>query len=80
MGRPNCRTDLVVVLQGSAFNVHDNVHDITNKDTQCWVKVGNFDGINWVWQEYANNWARYYLGNMANRNDAHVRTHNPGCG
>ncbi|SDD25916.1 hypothetical protein [Actinokineospora iranica] len=73
------------MINGSSYvvsnqNLHDNAHDITNKDTQCWVSVGNIDQYgNWVWQHYANDWSRRFLGALANKNDAHVRDHNPNC-
>ena len=53
--------------------VQDNALEVTNRDTQCWVRVGNLvDGF-WTWREFPNNNARYNLGVVNNRNDRHER-------
>jgi len=55
--------------------VQDNALQITNRDTQCSVRVGNRSpstGL-WTWRYFPNNNARYYLGDINNRNDRHER-------
>ncbi|MET8977475.1 hypothetical protein ABZX85_17830 [Streptomyces sp. NPDC004539] len=53
--------------------LQDNALQVTNRDTQCRVRVGDLSGGLWTWREFPNNNARYQLGDINNRNDRHER-------
>ncbi|AWK12513.1 hypothetical protein SSP531S_09750 [Streptomyces spongiicola] len=53
--------------------VQDNALQVTNRDTRCRIRVGNYSGGLWTWREFPNDNARYHLGDINNRNDRHER-------
>jgi hypothetical protein len=53
--------------------VQDNALESTNKDTECWIHVGDLANGLWVRKLVENNWSRTYLGAVNNRNDRHDR-------
>ncbi|MEV4143560.1 hypothetical protein AB0J40_07815 [Amycolatopsis sp. NPDC049691] len=53
--------------------VQDNALNVTNRDTSCSVRVGDFSGGFWTWRSFPNNNAEYNLGVINNRNDRHER-------
>ena len=62
---------------GQATNVsmQDDAVDITNRDTDCGVRVGDRSpstGI-WTWRNFPNDNLRHELGDLRNRNDRHER-------
>jgi hypothetical protein len=59
----------------SNIDVQDDAVGITNRDTDCWVRIGNHLGNgNWHWQAVPNDHVRDDLIDAVwNRNDRHER-------
>jgi hypothetical protein len=57
----------------SGLRVQDNALDVTNRDTQCNIRVGNLANGVWTWEYFPNNGVRYFLRSVNNRNDRHER-------
>ncbi|MGW0433362.1 hypothetical protein ACWDV4_12600 [Micromonospora sp. NPDC003197] len=63
----------------SSLPVQDNARDVTNRDTDCQVRVGNLGNGLWTWVYIPNDGKRYFLSLVNNRNDRHERVGAPGC-
>jgi hypothetical protein len=57
----------------SSERVQDNALHVTNRDTQCRIRVGDYSGGLWTWRYFPNDNGRYHLGEINNRNDRHER-------
>ena len=58
----------------TSVRVQDDAVDVTNKDTECRVRVGNYLGNgNWSWDYIPNDYLRKDLVNAHNKNDYHDR-------
>lgn len=62
---------------GAATNVgvQDDAVDVTNRDTQCNVRVGDRSAATgvWTWRYFPNDQLRHELGAIRNANDRHER-------
>jgi hypothetical protein len=61
--------------QASNVRMQDDAVEVTNRDTQCQVRVGNRSpstGL-WTWRYFPNDHLRRDLGVIRNANDRHER-------
>ncbi|MET8977474.1 hypothetical protein ABZX85_17825 [Streptomyces sp. NPDC004539] len=61
--------------QATDVRMQDDAVEITNRDTQCRVRVGNLSAASgiWTWREFPNDHVRRDLGAIRNTNDRHER-------
>lgn len=59
----------------TSVRMQDDAVEVTNRDTQCWVRVGNLSPHTgtWTWIEIPNDHLRKGLGPIRNANDRHER-------
>ncbi|MEV0964435.1 hypothetical protein AB0J25_17905 [Streptomyces sp. NPDC049910] len=61
--------------QSTGVRMQDDAVEITNRDTQCDVRVGNRSPATglWTWRYFPNDHVRRDLGEIRNANDRHER-------
>jgi len=61
--------------QPTSYRVQDDAAEVTNRDTQCRIRVGNRNPSTgqWSWRYFPNDHLRRDLGAIRNVNDRHER-------